>query len=553
MDAERVQMTVDGNEARRARRPQAVRGDRDLPDHARLADGRVRRRVVAPRASPNLWGAVPEVIEMQSEGGAAGALHGALQAGALATTFTASQGLLLMIPNMFKIAGELTPAVIHVAARALATHALSIFGDHSDVMAARDDRLRACCARRRCRRRTTSRSSRTRRRSRPASRSCTSSTASAPRTRSTRSTLLDDDDLRALIDDDARRARTGRGRSRPTTRCSAARRRTPTCSSRRARRPTRSTTRVPGIVQQRDGPARRAAPAAATASFDYDGRARCRARGRADGLGRRRRRGGRRDARRARREGRRRARSACSGRSRPRRFVGRAAATVTRDRGARPHQGAGRARRAAVPGRRHRAGERAHGRRSTDAARDRRPLRPASKEFTPAMAKAVFDELARAEPQAPLHRRHHRRRHRGSSLDVDRSFTHRARRRRPRACSTASARRHGRREQELDQDHRREHRPARAGLLRLRLEEVRLDDRVAPALRPAADPLHVPVEQAELRRLPPVRSARAHGRAGVARAGRHVLLNSPYGRRGLGPPAARGPAADRRQGLRLST
>jgi len=86
---------------------------------------------------PNLWGAVPTVIEMQSEGGAAGALHGAVQAGALATTFTASQGLLLMLPNMLKIAGELTPMVIHVAARAVATHALSIFGDHSDVMAVR--------------------------------------------------------------------------------------------------------------------------------------------------------------------------------------------------------------------------------------------------------------------------------------------------------------------------------------------------------------------------------------------------------------------------------
>jgi pyruvate-ferredoxin/flavodoxin oxidoreductase len=85
----------------------------------------------------NLWGEVPHVIEMQSEGGAAGALHGALQAGALCTTFTASQGLLLMIPNMYKIAGELTPAVIHVAARTLATHALSIFGDQSDVMAVR--------------------------------------------------------------------------------------------------------------------------------------------------------------------------------------------------------------------------------------------------------------------------------------------------------------------------------------------------------------------------------------------------------------------------------
>jgi pyruvate-ferredoxin/flavodoxin oxidoreductase len=85
----------------------------------------------------NIWGSVPTVVEMQSEGGAAGALHGALQAGSLSTTFTASQGLLLMIPNMFKIAGELTPTVFHIAARALATHALSIFGDHSDVMAAR--------------------------------------------------------------------------------------------------------------------------------------------------------------------------------------------------------------------------------------------------------------------------------------------------------------------------------------------------------------------------------------------------------------------------------
>jgi pyruvate-ferredoxin/flavodoxin oxidoreductase len=85
----------------------------------------------------NLWGTVPSVTEMQSEGGAAGAVHGALQTGALSTTFTASQGLLLMIPNMFKIAGELTSTVFHVSARTVATHALSIFGDHSDVMAAR--------------------------------------------------------------------------------------------------------------------------------------------------------------------------------------------------------------------------------------------------------------------------------------------------------------------------------------------------------------------------------------------------------------------------------
>jgi pyruvate-ferredoxin/flavodoxin oxidoreductase len=89
------------------------------------------------KGKPNIWGAVPTVVEMQSEGGAAGALHGALQAGALGATFTASQGLLLMIPNMYKIAGELTAAVLHVTARTVATHALSIFGDHSDVMACR--------------------------------------------------------------------------------------------------------------------------------------------------------------------------------------------------------------------------------------------------------------------------------------------------------------------------------------------------------------------------------------------------------------------------------
>ncbi|MGM3308109.1 pyruvate:ferredoxin (flavodoxin) oxidoreductase [Anabaena sp. WFMT] len=86
---------------------------------------------------PNLWGTVPSVTQMQSEGGAVAAVHGALQTGSLSTTFTASQGLLLMIPNLYKIAGELTSAVVHVAARSLATHALSIFGDHSDVMAAR--------------------------------------------------------------------------------------------------------------------------------------------------------------------------------------------------------------------------------------------------------------------------------------------------------------------------------------------------------------------------------------------------------------------------------
>ena len=105
-----------------------------------FADGWSSERVA------NIWGTVPAVVEMQSEGGAAGAVHGALQTGALTTTFTASQGLLLMIPNMYKIAGELTPAVFHVAARALAAQGLSIFGDHSDVMATRATGWAMLCA-----------------------------------------------------------------------------------------------------------------------------------------------------------------------------------------------------------------------------------------------------------------------------------------------------------------------------------------------------------------------------------------------------------------------
>ncbi len=100
----------------------------------------------AVEGRPNAWGTIPNIAEMQSEGGAAGAVHGALQTGSLTTTFTASQGLLLMIPNMYKIAGELTPAVFHVAARTVATHALSIFGDHSDVMACRATGWGMLCA-----------------------------------------------------------------------------------------------------------------------------------------------------------------------------------------------------------------------------------------------------------------------------------------------------------------------------------------------------------------------------------------------------------------------
>ncbi|MFN0007938.1 MAG: pyruvate:ferredoxin (flavodoxin) oxidoreductase, partial [Planctomycetota bacterium] len=132
----RQTVTVDGNEAaasvaHRASEVIAIYPITPSSNMGELSDE------WSAKGRTNLWGQVPDVIEMQSEAGAAGAVHGALQAGALATTFTASQGLLLMIPNMYKIAGELTPFCMHVAARTVATHALSIFGDHSDVMACR--------------------------------------------------------------------------------------------------------------------------------------------------------------------------------------------------------------------------------------------------------------------------------------------------------------------------------------------------------------------------------------------------------------------------------
>ena len=133
---QRRRITVDGNEAAASVAYRASEVIAIYPITPSSTMGELADEWAAKRR-PNLWGTIPEVVEMQSEGGAAGAVHGALQGGALTTTFTASQGLLLMIPNMFKIAGELTPFAMHVAARTLATHALSIFGDHSDVMAIR--------------------------------------------------------------------------------------------------------------------------------------------------------------------------------------------------------------------------------------------------------------------------------------------------------------------------------------------------------------------------------------------------------------------------------
>lgn len=145
MSKSNIQVTIDGNEATayiayRVNEVCAIYPITPSSTMAELADEWSAQKV------KNIWGHVPEVIEMQSEGGAAGAVHGALQTGALTTTFTASQGLMLMLPNMYKIAGELTSAVFHVAARSLAAQALSIFGDHSDVMAARSTGFSMLCS-----------------------------------------------------------------------------------------------------------------------------------------------------------------------------------------------------------------------------------------------------------------------------------------------------------------------------------------------------------------------------------------------------------------------
>jgi pyruvate-ferredoxin/flavodoxin oxidoreductase len=134
--AERKMVTIDGNEAAAyvAHKVNEVIAIYPITPSSPMGE---HADAYSAEGQTNIWGTVPLVVEMQAEGGAAGAAHGALQTGALTTTFTASQGLLLMIPNMYKIAGELTSTVFHVSARTLATHALSIFGDHSDVMAVR--------------------------------------------------------------------------------------------------------------------------------------------------------------------------------------------------------------------------------------------------------------------------------------------------------------------------------------------------------------------------------------------------------------------------------
>ncbi len=343
----------------------------------------------------NIWGTVPTVVEMQSEGGAAGAVHGALQAGALTTTFTASQGLLLMIPNMFKIAGELTPFCIHVSARTLATHALSIFGDHSRRHGVPRRPAWRMLARR------LGAGSAGPGGHRPAPPRCESRVPFLHFFDGFRTShevqkieQLTDDDLRAMITDDA-------GRRAPRAGADAR----PAGPARHGAEPRRLLPGARGVQPVLRRAARASCRRRWTASrqlagrqyhlFDYVGRP---------------------DAERvvvmmgsgaevahetvellvdatARRSAC--SRCACTGRSRPRTSSPRCPKTVKRDRRARPHQGAGRDRRAALPGRRHGPGR----------APSRKPpfAMPRSSAAATAcrrrssrrrMVKAVFDELA---------------------------------------------------------------------------------------------------------------------------------------------------------------
>ena len=428
-----------------------------------------------------------------------------------------------MIPNMYKIAGELTPFCMHVAARTRRDARAVDLRRPLRRDGLPPDRLRAARARARSRRRTTSPRSPTPRRSRRASRSCTSSTASAPRTRSRKIELLD---RRRPARADRRRAasrRTARARSRPTTRCCAARPRTPTPSSRRARPCNRF------YDAARDRRRRRWTASAELTGrryqlFDYVGHPEAERVIVLMGSGAETAHetvelAGRRAAR----------RSACSrcassGRSRSPHFVAALPATVraiavldrTKEPGA--------------------LGEPLYLdvvtalREARDAGRARSPSEPlviggryglSSKEFTPAMVKAVFDELAEARrprnhftvgivddvthPSLPV----------DPDFDIEPDGTCARRLLRPRR------RRHGRRQQELDQDHRRGDRQLRAGLLRLRLEEVRRRSR-SRTCASARGPIRslLPDPPGQLRRLPPVRLPRPLRRARVRRARR---------------------------------
>jgi pyruvate-ferredoxin/flavodoxin oxidoreductase len=346
----------------------------------------------------NIWGTVPDVIEMQSEGGAAGAVHGSLQAGALTTTFTASQGLLLMIPNMYKIAGELTSTVFHVSARTVATHALSIFGDHSDVMACRQTGFGMLCGGSV---------------QEAHDFACIAQMASLAsripfihffdgfRTSHevSKIELLSDDQLRGLMDEDQIRAHRDRALSpdRPVIRGTA---QNPDTFFQAREAINGFYDACPGHRPGSHGSLRRGG-GTLLRTLRLRRTPRGRARGGDHGL---RRRGRPRDGRvaeRARRQGRRRQGPAVSP-VRQRGVPEGAAGDRHPDLGARPHQGAGLHRRTPLPGRaldlRRGAGRAPHAP-QRGAGHRRRPLRPVLQGVHAGDGQGVFDNLAAAEPK----------------------------------------------------------------------------------------------------------------------------------------------------------
>ncbi len=447
---------------------------------------------------------------MQSEGGAAGALHGALQSGALTTTFTASQGLLLMIPNMYKIAGELTPAVLHVAARSLAAQGLSIFGDHSDVMAVRQTGFALLA----------SASVQEAHDLALVAQAATLATRvpfvhffDGFRTSHELNTIemLSDDDLRALVPVELVRAHRDRALSpeRPFIRGTA---QNPDVYFQGRETVNPFYARVPdAVTEAMDQLAARTGRQYAIVEYSGDpdaervlvlmGSGAQTARETVAHLS-----GGRRAGRRAagaavpavpdrraagRAAGQRSPRSPCWTAPRsPVRWASRCSWTCWPPSPRRTLPATGRSLPTVIGGR----------------------YGLGSKEFTPGMVAGVFAELARDRPRSRFTI--------GITDDVDRHQPalrprpgHRAAADRARGLLRPRLGRHGRREQEHHQDPRRRPAAARPGLLRVRLEEVRLADRVAPAVRAGPDPGAVPGRAGRLRRLSPLRAAGPRRRA----------------------------------------
>ena len=495
----------------------------------------------ASKGKANVWGTVPTVVEMQSEAGAAGALHGALQSGSLATTFTASQGLLLMIPNMYKIAGELTSCVMHVAARSLAAQGLSIFGDHQDVMAVRQTgwALLSAGSVQECHDLSLIAQAATLRTRVPFVHFF-----DGFRTSHELNTieLLSDDDLRAMVPEELVRAHRDRALSpeRPFIRGTA---QNPDIYFQARETVNPFYDRTPKVVQDlMDQLAERTGRPMGIVEY--------------------------------------------SGHPEAERVVvlmGSGSQTVQDtvttliDQGERvgvvqvrlyrpfPTQALldalpPTATRIAVLDRTKEPGSigeplfldvvaalndaYADGTLAVMPRVSGARYGLSSKEFTPGMVAGVFAETRPRAPAQPVHRRHQRRRLRHQhQLRPDAG--HRAGRQRAGGVLRPRVGRHRRRQQEHHQDPRRRGGPVRAGLFRLRLEEVRLADGVPPAFRAAADQGLLPGDQRELRRLPPVQPAGAGRRAGPGRARRHAAGELPASSRdAVGRAAPARAAAD---------